>query len=122
MPWRIPTLLVFAALAGCEGKPYLVGTWSFPLPRMPMTIEFKPDGTYEGKATGGRTTLKGKYSIESNLLILDPPQIQGETADMDAMDAFAGAMKLKMEPLGPGAYRLSAPPQLSFVMSRMGRR
>jgi hypothetical protein len=41
---------------------------------------------------------------------------------MNAMDAFAGAMKLKMEPLGPGAYRLSAPPQLSFVMSRMGRR
>lgn len=115
----MPTLLVLAVVAGCGGKPNIVGTWSFPLPRMPMTIDFKSDGTYEGRAMGGRATLTGKYSVESNRLILDPPQIQGAPV---GMDASAGAMKLKMEPLGPGAYRLSAPPQLSFVMSRMGKR
>jgi hypothetical protein len=86
---------------------------------MPMTIQFKPDGTYEGRAMGGRATMTGKYSVESDRLILDPPQVQGAPIGTDAL---AGAMELKMEPLGPGAYRLSAPPQLSFVMSRMGKR
>lgn len=119
MPWQMPTLLVLAVLAGCEGKPSIVGTWSFPLPRTPMTIVFKADGTYEGRALGGQATLTGKYSVEANRLILNPPQFQGAPV---GIDAFSGAMELKMEPLGPGAYRLSAPPQLSFVMSRMAKR
>lgn len=109
----MPTLLVLAIVAGCEGKPSLVGAWSFPLPNEPMTIQFRPDGTYEASPRGSRASRSGTYRVTADRLTLDPGP-SGKDRETE--------MTLTMTALGPGAYRLSAPPQLSFVMSRMGNR
>lgn len=103
-------------LAGCKRGEDIVGIWSFPLPRMPLKMEFKSDGTYVGSAMGGGATLTGKYQVDGNVLAMDPPQVSGSAPV--SVNAAAGQMRLEMRKLGPNAYRLSAP-GLNFTMSKM---
>ncbi len=108
MKYAVLSLVLLAALVGCNTKPSLVGTWTgtMAVPQqgeVPATITFNTDKTYRVEfATGAGLTLAetGTYTDEEGTKVLLttgeiklegdlPPAVAPYKAQMDA--AFADA-------------------------------
>ena len=82
---------------------------------MPMELEFKPDGTYGGTATGGTTKVTGTYTVDGDTLVMEAPQMTGpEGTSTDP----GGKMRLKMEPTGSDSIHLISPPSFDLTITR----